>query len=65
MEFKRKPVDHSASTRLAISVERAIYDTVEVIAITEGCTLKEAASRLLEAGIAVYHAGKEQAIGDE
>lgn len=65
MQFKPKPPVSYNSKRAAIGVERHVYEQVETIAFAEHCSMQEAASRLLEAGIAVYHAGKEQAAGDE
>lgn len=64
MEFKRKAAERQSPNTI-VNLEAAIYEQLEIIAYTENCTLKEAASRLLEAGIAVYHQGKEQVASDE
>ena len=66
MQFtRRRSPDANTKLYRTVNLKYELYETVEVISLTEHCTITEAVHRLLEAGIAVYHAGKEQATDDE
>lgn len=66
MQFtRRRSPDANTKLYVTVNLKREMYEAVEVISFAETCTITEAVHRLLEAGIAVYHQGKEQAAGDE
>ena len=66
MQFtRRRGLSEDVKPYVTVNLRREMYEAVEVISLTEHCTITEAVHRLLEAGIAVYHAGKEQGTSDE
>ena len=57
LQFKKNPPKYQTQVRnnhRVVAVEENIYQEVEAIAKAENCTLKEATSRLIEAGVKTY-----------